>query len=141
MFVCDDESLYGIGQPVTYKDRGNLMGQEKIWVKLEKPHECSDYLKVVASGSTRLILTRSGQLFCQGENLRLYIDKDVKPDEPTLDFINCTEVFPIDDFDQIIDVAAGFFYTVVVTESGNAYAVGCDKSRVGLTPHNFGGMI
>ena len=64
-FVCDDESLYGIGQPVTYKDRYTEAHYlEKTWIKLEKPHECSDYLKVVASRSNRLVLTKSGQLFC-----------------------------------------------------------------------------
>ena len=43
--------------------------------------------------------------------------------------MNCTEVFPIEDGDQIIDVAQGYFYTIVVTEQGYAYAVGHDKYR------------
>ena len=46
-----------------------------------------------------------------------------------MDFVDCTEVFPIEDGDQIIDVAAGFYMTVVVTEQGCAYAVGHDKYR------------
>ena len=75
-------------------------------------------------------MTSSGQLFCQGENLRHYIDPEIKKKEITPDFVNCTDVFPIDSGDQIIDVAAGKFMTIVVTESGHTYAVGRDTIRL-----------
>lgn len=79
LFVMEDESLYAIGRPNTHKDRHNdAFSQSKSWYTLSKPSDCTDYLKVVASGSNRLILTKSGLLFCQGENLRLYIDAEVE---------------------------------------------------------------
>lgn len=56
--------------------------------------------------------------------MRSYIDKKVKAGDQVAGFIDCTDVFPIDEGDQIIDVAAGKHYTVVVTENGQAYAVG-----------------
>ena len=74
-------------------------------------------------------MTHSGQLFCQGEDLRLYADSDVNADTPATDFVNCTDVFPTEAGDQIVDVAAGHFYTVVITESGAAYGVGTDRGR------------
>ena len=115
--MASDESLYGVGQPNTWKRRWDeAYSQKKNWVVIGKPDDCSDYLKVEASNSSRLILTKSGQLFCQGENLRHYIDPDVVRDQLASDFVNCTDVFPIEDGDQIIDVAAGNFNTVVVTE-------------------------
>ena len=61
--------------------------------------------------------------------MRLYIDPEVNKNKCEVDFVDCTEVFPIEDGDQIIDVAAGFYMTVVVTEQGCAYAVGHDKYR------------
>jgi len=133
MFVCKDESLYGVGKPSTFKDRDLVeKSQDKIWYKLNKPEDCNDYIKVDASGSNRLILTRAGQLFCQGEDLRLYISKGIKPDDIALDFINCTNVFPIEDGDRIVDMCAGFFYTIVITEAGKAYAVGLESKRTKL---------
>ena len=54
----------------------------------------------------------------------------MEKEKATLAFVDCTEVFPIEDGDQIVDVAAGYFYTVVVTEYGSAFAVGHDRARV-----------
>ena len=130
LFVCDDERLFGVGTPNTYRQRWNdSYSMQKVFSEIKKPANCVDYLKVCASASQRLILTKTGELFCQGENMRLYIDPEVPKEKATLDFVDCTEVFPIEDGDQIVDVAAGYFYTIVVTEQGNAYAVGCDKYR------------
>ena len=135
MLVCEDESLYSIGKPVTHSNHGwQEKYEEREWTKLNKPADCTDFVKVVAGGSNRLILTRSGKLFCQGENLRLYIDKKVEKEKITEDFVNCTDVFPIDEGDQIVDVAAGFFFTVVVTEQGSAYAVGHDLAKRSRRP-------
>ena len=65
LFVMEDESLYGVGKPNTYRERYNdSYSQGKSWYAIEKPWDCTDYLKVVASGSNRLILTKNGQLFC-----------------------------------------------------------------------------
>ena len=61
LFVGDDESLYAVGKPNTYNQKWeDGYSQKKTWVKLEKPFDCTDFLKVVASGSNRTILTRSG---------------------------------------------------------------------------------
>lgn len=130
MFVCEDERVFAVGTPNTFKHRWNdSYSQQKTFFELKVPPNCCDFKKVVASGSNRLILTKSGELFCQGENLRLYIDPEVDKEKATMDFVECTDVFPIEDGDQIVDVAAGYFNTIVVTEQGNAYAVGCDKYR------------
>lgn len=76
------------------------------WSAIDKPEDCSDYLKVTSSESNHLILTKSGQLFCQGENLRLYIDSEIDKNEQVKEFVNCTDVFPLEDSDKIIDMAA-----------------------------------
>lgn len=79
--------------------------------------------------SNRLILTRQGQLFCQGVNLRHFIDAEIDKNQMTKQFISCTDVFPIDEGDKIIDVAAGGYTTVVVTEQGNCWMSGYCKQR------------
>lgn len=100
LFVCDDESMYAIGDCHTYEKRWNdAYSQSKTWSKISKDPECTDFAKVDASGSCRVILTKCNQLFCQGENLRLYIDSDVDHNKLAKDFINCTEVFPVEDGD------------------------------------------
>jgi alpha-tubulin suppressor-like RCC1 family protein len=130
LFVCEDESLYAVGRPHTYNERWHDAYQSKrSWAAVNKPADCTDYKKVVASGSNFLILTKAGQLFCHGENLRLYFDSDVEKERATTEFVNCTDLFPVDDGDQIVDVAAGYFHTLAVTEGGSAYAVGLDKYR------------
>ena len=132
-FVCEDESIYAVGKPFVFRDRElDAKSQDKTWYKLNKPQDCVDYRKVDASGSNRLILTNSGQLYCQGENLRLYIQKGIKPDDMAQEFVNCTDVFPVSAGDKIVDMAAGYFYTVVVTEQGKAFAVGLEAKRTKL---------
>lgn len=97
MFVCEDESVYAVGNPNVFKGRWDeAYSQKKDWKKLEKPADCVDFAKVSASGSQRLILTKSGQLFCQGENMRCYVDPDVNADQMAPNFIECTDVFPLE---------------------------------------------
>lgn len=67
LFICDDETLYGVRQPSLERDPDDKGIKEQIksdLVQIAKPSDCKDYLKVVASRSARLILTKKGQLFC-----------------------------------------------------------------------------
>ena len=130
LFVCDDERLFAVGTPNTGANKwADAYEQKKDFYEIQKPDDCTDYRKVVVSPTNRLILTNSGQLFCQGENLRLYADPDIDKDAPAKEFVDCTEVFPVEDGDKIVDVAAANFFTVVVTEQGLAYAVGHCRYR------------
>lgn len=80
-FVGENEELYGVGQPNTFaKKWDEAYSQKKNWVKLEKPRDCKDIIKACASASSRLVLTSKGQVFCQGENIRHYIDSEVNKD-------------------------------------------------------------
>ena len=113
--MCADETLVGVGVPKTLKDPWQEgYNQQKSWHEFDKPKDCTDFLKVCASDSQRLVLTKQGNLFCQGENLRVYIDPEVDANVPTKDFIEVTDVFPVED--QIVDVAAGLFNTIVSTQ-------------------------
>ena len=60
LFVLDDESLYAIGNPNTWNNRYQDYNQQKKFNKIEKPHDCVNYRKVVASSNSRVILTKSG---------------------------------------------------------------------------------
>ena len=65
LFVCEDESLYGIGQPNCHENYHNdCYSQPKTWETFSKPADCINYKKVVVSKSNRIILTKAGQLFC-----------------------------------------------------------------------------
>lgn len=65
LFVCEDERLFQVGKPFTYNERWHdAYQQAKTFAEVQKPANCSDFKKVVASGSNRLILTKSGELFC-----------------------------------------------------------------------------
>ena len=120
----------GYNNPFDKKeDEKDPNDQETGLVKLELPIDCVDIIKISCSPTSRILLTSQGQVFCQGENLRHYLDPEIKRTEITAEFVNCTEVFPIDSGDQIIDVAAGKFMTIVVTDGGHAYAAGHDSYR------------
>ena len=80
--------------------------------------------------SSMLILTNEGNLFCQGENLRMYIDDSIEPERLYTGFVDCTDVFPVDD--QITDCAAAAFAAMVLTESGSCWMVGHDRERYGI---------
>ena len=77
-FIAEDESLYAIGHPNVWKNRwAEQYEQDKSFHTLKKPKNCVNYVKTCASSSSRMILTREGNLFCQGENIRHYIDSEV----------------------------------------------------------------
>ena len=61
--------------------------------------------------------------------MRLYVDEEVEKekDTPTPGFVECTDVFPIED--QIVDCAAGGFTAAVITDTGRCMMVGHDKYR------------
>ena len=74
-----------------------------------------------------MILTRDGKVFCQGENLRLYLDASINKHKPTQGFVDCTDVFPTDDL--IVDCAAAAFCAMVITETGSVWIVGHAADR------------
>ena len=59
----------------------------------------------------------------------MYNDSSIERDKLLKEFVDVTDLFPIPDGEQIIDVAAGGFYLVVVTDGGDAYGVGYDRAR------------
>jgi len=63
MFLCDDNTVYGIGEPNTYNARYTDYSSNKKFRKIELPEECTDIRKICASSNTRLILTRDGKIF------------------------------------------------------------------------------
>lgn len=128
LFVCEDESLYAIGHPFTYKKCwSGSQDMKKDFIELKKPRNCTDYLRIDASISNRLVLTKEGNLFCQGENLRLYIDEEVDKDIVTSGFVEITDVFPVED--QIVDCAASGFGAMIITDGGSCWYVGHDRYR------------
>jgi len=55
------------------------------------------------------------------------VDEEVDRNTLAKSFVECTDIFPIDD--KIVDVAQGGFVTIIVTESGSCWMVGHDKER------------
>ena len=65
LFVCEDERVFAVGQPNTWRKRwSGSYDQTKEFFEVPKPRHCKDYVRVDASASCRLILTSQGNLFC-----------------------------------------------------------------------------
>ena len=61
MFVCEDDSLYGMGKHF-------LKTSSKGWIfKIPKPDDCCDYLKVIHSKDFRMIVTKNNKIFVHGK--------------------------------------------------------------------------
>ena len=79
MFICEDESIYGMGYGLFGKD-------DKGWLrKIPKPDDCSDFavdehtgqIKAEHGQCFRIVLTKSGKMFINGHDFHDGTDKSV----------------------------------------------------------------
>ena len=94
---------------------------------IEKPADCTNFEKVVCGKYNRFILTKSGELFCQGLNKDSCVGKDglqIDQDKLLKGFIPVTGNFGLEPDDRIIDVSSGRNFTLIATSHGKVYGAG-----------------
>lgn len=121
--IGDDEAVWSIG----YRINGKHQSEKEKLCKVNKPDDCIDYQKVSVGKFHRVILTKAGKLFFNGENKKSCSGRNYglqQNEEFVNNFVDVTSYFPIDAGDKIVDVAAGYHQTLIATEKGKLYAAG-----------------
>ena len=119
MLVCEDETIWGFGDRVQGKGPENTKLR-----KIEKDPGCTNFKKVVCGNDSRIILTKSGLLFCSGLDIDYALGiPEAKRSILSQQFVKMTNL-PYDADDKIIDVSCGYNFIIVVTSSGKLYCQG-----------------
>ena len=127
MFVNYDDSLWALG-------RGLTGPEDHGWLReVKKPADCIDFHKILHGPTYRLVLTKTGKLFVNGEGFGDILSiEDENAAITEFKEVNLTDCFA-DVEDKIIDVSIGSGgdkvknsarpnLIAIVTESGKVYA-------------------
>jgi len=98
---------------------------------IEKPINCKNYQRAATGKFFRLLLTKQGKLFFNGQNRRSLIGIETDKTQHTDKFYEITSYWPVNhEEDKIVDCDGGRDFIIVCTASGKVYASGSSLSDV-----------